>query len=822
MNLGGQWQMRELPAGEWICSDVPGSVAKTLMKYGQMPDPFWRNNEALVRDFSRKSYELVHLFSVSTAFLHEREVELVCEGIDTLSDIRLNGVLLASTDNMHRVWRLPCSHLLSEGKNEIRIQLFSPLAYIENYEAPAGKEISFSACGAMKGNQYIRKAHSMFGWDWGYQVPDAGIWRDIYLESHAGVRLDEVEVLQSHVSGSVELTVHTTLHIFSGEKNEYDVEVCLEDPDGGVLFCETLPQRSVDSRVITVTNPRLWWPNDYGDSPLYRLSVRVLDDDENIEKVLHIGLRTLTVSQEKDEWGSEFAFVVNGVKIFAKGANYIPEETIYPYITTKKQKHLIDSCVDAHFNMLRVWGGGYYPSDTFYSYCDEAGIIIWQDLMFACNVYDLTDDLARNIEAEVKDNVRRLRHHACLGLWCGNNEIESGWDHWPEIMCHSDLLRQDYIAIFEDLLPKTVAACDQQTFYWYSSPSSGGHFDAPDDENRGDSHCWDVWHGRKPFMEYCKHFFRFCSEFGFESFPCMKTIETFSLPEDRNIFSKVMEGHQKNGTANEKILYYISEQFLYPKNFESLVYVSGIMQAAAIKTGVEHWRRHRGRCMGSLYWQLNDNGPVASWSSIDYFGRWKALHYMARNFYAPVAISVVAASNLIAVYAVNDSLAATQIRLVAGVKDFSFQVLAEKEFASDIPAASATEVFKQDYSSLISGREERVFFYCRLLQNDRILMEETHLFVPDKYAELPKTNIKFQMQKTDTEYEIILRAKKYARYVALDFLGYDAIFSDNYFDITSDAPMRIRVKQILTLGSQEVTADQLSGDLSICSLSDSY
>ena len=357
------------------------------------------------------------------------------------------------------------------------------------------------------------------------------------------------------------------------------------------------------------------------------------------------------------------------------GGNYIPEDCIYSRITPEVQKYILESCKRANFNCVRVWGGGYYPSDHFYDLCDEMGLIVWQDLMFACNVYDLTEEFEDNITKEITENVKRLRHHASLGLWCGNNEMESAWDHWPEVQSESKYLRADYIKMFEYIVPKAVRAADSETFFWQSSPSSGGCFDDPDDENRGDCHYWDVWHGQKPFTDYQKHYFRFCSEFGFQSFPCLKTVESFTEEKDRNIFSRVMENHQKNPAANGKILYYLSENFRYPENFRKLLYVSQILQGMAMKYGVDHWRRHRGRCMGTLYWQINDNWPVASWASIDYFGRWKALHYMAKKFYGPQAVSMCMDGDIMQVYLANESMDAQSYQVAFYVKNMECEIL---------------------------------------------------------------------------------------------------------------------------------------------------
>ena len=347
-----------------------------------------------------------------------------------------------------------------------------------------------------------------------------------------------------------------------------------------------------------------------------------------------IGLRTVTVCTDADEWGNQFAFVVNGQKIFAMGANYIPEDNLLGHLSEERSERLIRDCARANFNCIRIWGGGYYPEDYVYDACDRYGILVWQDLMFACNVYDLNDEFEANILAETADNVKRIRHHACLGLWCGNNEMEWGWRDWGRLEGHRPKYKADYTKIFEMLLPRLVKQVDDQTYYWLSSPSSGGSFDDPNDFNRGDNHYWEVWHSNKPFTEYRDFYFRFCSEFGFQSFPGKKTLDSFSLPEDQNIFSEVMESHQKNGLANTKIFSYISGYYKYPKDMESIAYISQILQLKAIQYGVEHWRRNWGRCMGSIYWQLNDCWPVASWASIDYYGRWKALHYGAKRFYA--------------------------------------------------------------------------------------------------------------------------------------------------------------------------------------------
>ena len=597
-DLTGQWQMREMLMGTWMPVSIPGSVISALLENGKIDDPYYRTNEYEVREMMRKDYVFEKTFDVDEKILAMNDIELVCDGLDTIAEIYLNGQCIGKADNMHRTWRFDCRGILEE-KNILQIIFRSPIEYVENYKETEGNEITNIAAGAMKGNQYIRKAHSMFGWDWGAQLPDMGIWRNIRIEAFDRMRLTEPLIEQQHspegvtlkvkaqLAMSVALTQDWGVDVYDGNSEDLskmpamtdrNMTISVFDPDGTKIGMTVSPACS-EAAVFEIREPKLWWTNGLGAHPLYKVRIELADKNAVLQEVkeYRIGLRTLTVSQDKDQWGSEFAFKINGVKIFTKGADYIPEDCIYSRITKDRLAMLVDTSVRSNFNCLRVWGGGYYPSDDFYDLCDENGLIVWQDLMYACNVYDFNDDFEKNIIAETKDNVRRLRHHACLGMWCGNNEIESAWHHWPSFQGHSEKLRADYIKQFEYCLPKTVKKYDSQTFYWPSSPSSGGCFDDPDDENRGDTHYWDVWHGQKPFSDYHNHYFRFCSEFGFQSFPSIKTVRTYTEADDRNIFSEVMESHQKNDAANGKMLYYLSENFQYPKDFESKEEVVNIL-----------------------------------------------------------------------------------------------------------------------------------------------------------------------------------------------------------------------------------------------------
>ena len=444
-----------------------------------------------------------------------------------------------------------------------------------------------------------------------------------------------------------------------------------------------------------------------------------------------------------------------------------------------------------HFNCIRIWGGGYYPADVFYDYCDEHGLIVWQDFMYACNVYELTDALRESIIEETKDNVKRLRHHASLGLWCGNNEMESAWDHWGGFNDHSDALKQDYLTMFEKLIPEALKSENDATFYWPSSPSSGGNFTDPDSDDIGDRHYWDVWHGEKPFSDYENYYFRFCSEFGFQSFPCKKTINTFTLPEDHNIFSEVMESHQKNGSANAKILHYIAENFLYPKDFESLIYISQVLQAIAIKSGVEHWRRNRGRCMGAIYWQLNDNWPVASWASIDYFGRWKALQYFSRHFYADVLGSLKVSEDAVYTpYLQNETMQEVSSDVTVFVKNMLGEVLWKNSQRAVCEPLSVKAMGPVSLKDVIEGRESEVFVEAVFTHSDGTLSRQVEMPKPYKHMQIKKAEITFDVMIEGDLLTVRLKSDAPAFFVSVES-NVDLVWSDNFMHLTGKEPYEI-------------------------------
>lgn len=820
LSLNGAWQMMKKGETVWRDAQVPGSVYQDLLTAGDLPDPYYRDNEHVWLQLAESDYEYRKTFEIDEHMLRCDRLILRCEGLDTLAEIWLNGEQVARTDNMHRTWEFDVRSFLHSGENSILVQFSSPLSFLRENHA---RNPLWGVDSTVAGFPHLRKAHYMFGWDWGPKLPDAGIWREIGIWGYEAGRLEDVRIRQHHRTGAVDVHVHVSAVLFRDVHAE--IEVNLTGPDGESSVIRPGSYSRHDGKleseiVFQVSKPRLWWPNGYGEQPLYHVSVQFISNGRILdEKKYDIGLRTLRVKREPDEWGESFEFEINGISIFARGANYIPEDNLLGRGSRERTRQLIRDCVDAHFNCIRVWGGGVYPSDDFYDWCDRYGLIVWQDFMFACAVYEMNEAFADNIRQEAVDQVIRLRHHPSLGIWCGNNEMEWAWEEWN--MPKPPKLRTDYLKQFEMLLPDIVAKYDSDRAYWPASPSSGGNFDRPNDFDRGDVHYWDVWHGFKPFSEYRKFYFRFCSEFGFQSFPLIKTAQTFTAPEDRNIFSPVMESHQKDKGANGKILYSLSENFLYPKDFRSVLYVSQLLQAEAIRYGVEHWRRNRGRCMGAIYWQLNDCWPTASWSSIDYYGRWKVLHYYAKRFFAPVMASACEEGTAVRFAVSNDSLHHIQGVLLWAIRDREGASLKEGRWPVDVPALSVQTGEQLDFAGMVPEpyRRERYLQY-RFMVEGKSVSEGTVLFVKTKHFDFLQPEIHCEIAESDEGFIVKVQSKSFAKYVWLDLRDADCRFSDNGFDLIPGFAKEIEVKRESL--SKPLEPAEFMEQLEILSLVDTY
>ena len=781
--LNENWRMRCI-GEDFQPAAVPGTVYTDLLRNGNMEDPFWKDNEIRALSLMEKDYEYETCFDLDEDLPSQDKILLRFDGLDTIADIYLNQKHVGKAFNMHRVWEYDVTQDIRDKENILRVVLHSPLRYIRE---------EFSKCrtmgseDAMDGFVHIRKAHCMFGWDWGAHLPDAGIFREVSLIGVKGARLDSVYIRQEHLEEKVVLHLQVEDESVSDlPKTSYTVEIT--SPDGRTQSYQDSPKE------IGIEKPMLWWPNGYGEQPLYTVKVTLYAEGEAADVwERRIGLRTLTMRTDKDEWGARFAHEVNGVAIFARGADYIPEDHLLGRVTPETTRKLLRQCVAANYNAVRVWGGGYYPDDWFYDICDELGLIVWQDFMFACAVYELTPEFKANIRQEFIDNIKRLRHHASLGLWCGNNEMEMFVEEGHHWVTKKTEVR-DYIIMYEQMIPEILEEYDPQTFYWPASPSSGGAFDEPNSPDRGDVHYWKVWHGNRPFSEYRKYFFRYASEFGFQSFPARKTIETFTDdPKDMNIFSYVMEKHQRQYGANGKIMNYMQQIYLYPSDFENVIYASQLLQADAIRYGVEHFRRNRGRCMGAIVWQLNDCWPVVSWSSIDYCGRWKALHYAEKRFFAPLMISCQEEGMMtqeadmnrehfefeksVRLNVANETRKEQRVQVSWALRNAKAEILYDggtKEL--EVPALSSMWL---DKVLLPKADIFSEYVSYELRQEGKVISEGTVIFSYPKYFRYKEPDLSYRMEGD----EIIVSAKAYAKSVEIQNAAEDLVLSDNYFDI---------------------------------------
>lgn len=785
-SLAGRWQFRQAGTQAWLPATVPGDVHTDLLAVGRIPDPFVADNERRVQWVAESDWEYRCSFTCADELLAEERVLLVCDGLDTLATVTLNGSLLGRAGNLFRQYRWDVRQLLhAEDASELRITFASPVRYAsEKQKVRALPGVSQ----AIPGGPYLRKAPYQFGWDWGPQLPPVGIWKDLRLEGYTGARVEQVHLRQAHGGGQVTVEARVTVERWSEMPLIADVRIFA--PDGEVMEGSSAVTDGEATVRVPILRPQLWWPNGYGPQPLYRVQVSVRarnsSDDKPLDRrIFQIGLRTVELRQEQDTWGRSFAFVVNGVPIFAKGSNWIPADSFPTRITGEHLEGLIRSAAETHQNMLRIWGGGFYEEERFYDLCDRYGILVWQDFIFSCSVYPLDDDeFLENVRVEVMQNIRRLRHRASLALWCGNNEMEEGWVGWGWDRAELQDMKDAYDRFFHHTLREWCAAEDPDHSYWPSSPSSDTPFEDPNGQRQGDAHYWDVWHKRKPFTAYRDQYPRFMSEFGFQALPPLATIRTYADEADWNMTSYIMEQHQKNASGNALMVAQMLDTFRLPKDFDSLVYVSLALQAEGIRYGVEHWRRHMDRVAGTLYWQLDDCWPVASWSSLDYFGRWKALHYAARRFYAPLMLSIEDHPPQQAIHVSSDLR-----ELVEGVVRWSLETLHGEVLAlgqEPVKAAplASTHVRTLDFGDRVSDDNRReLIFITEWWQEDRRVALQTATFVPTKHLSLTDPVVTTHLCSEDGQLIVELASHSLARLVELTLEGCDVIWSDNYFDL---------------------------------------
>lgn len=770
------WTM-EYDGFEPLPCQAPCTMYSVLLSAGKIPDPFYGTNERELRHLGEKDCAFTSIFTPEEGLLSKEHVELTFFGLDTLCTIFLNGHRLGRVKNMHRTYVFSVKEKLLPGENTLRLEFASP---VRCFTQEQRRHYLYMNDGdTIPGAAHLRKAMYQSGWDWGPTLPDMGIFREVELRGYNTDRLEHVLVSQRHEDGVVNVdlrvsTVHSApCEIYASLDGR---RIRLQEGEG----------------TITVVGPRLWWVRGYGDQPLYDLTVELVHEGQVIDTARRrIGLRTLTVSTAKDPdgKGSEFCFVINGVKIFSMGANYVPMDNLLSRVTNERLDTLVAQAADANFNTLRVWGGGYYPEDHFYDLCDQYGIVVWQDFMVACANIWLTDEMEAEFTLESADNLSRLQHHPSLGLLCGNNEMELMILDGAQ---NTELVRHDYLHLYEHLLPQQCRKYAPDTFYWPSSPSSCGGFDDPGNHARGDVHYWTVWHGLVPMTSYRQLHVRFCSEYGFESFPSMKTIRSFCPEESLNCFSRIMDNHQKCKGGSAKLLWYLSEQYLYPSAFENLVYASQLLQADAIRYAVEHFRRERGYCMGSTYWQFNDCWPVASWASVDSFGRYKALHYAARKFYAPIAMGLFLENGVLTVNLSNETMLNFRGSVQVSLRRADYSPIHQQTRQISVSSLSS-----QDVLTCSAACENPYDVYvCAELYDEQgnFLARRCETLVPPKHFLWKKPQITTAFRDVEEGVEIQVSSDVFASGVFLDFRNFDCVLSDNFFPLTDGKPYRVTVK----------------------------
>ncbi len=773
------WEFRQANTEAWKPTEIPASVHSALLKNGMIEDPFYRDNEEKLQWIEREDWEFQCTFDVAEDVLARKHVELIFKGLDTYAQVFLNDSLVLEADNMFRTWQVDAKKWLKPSGNKLHIYFESPTKKVEQdwkalgYELPGGIRTM------------TRKAQFHYGWDWGprfvgcgiLKMPEIVAWDDLLIEN-----------------------IFVTTQSFTKEKARMVARIRYRSDFAGpvTLIAQDGKRKSLEDRTLLVgvhedsvtwdvPDPQLWWCHGLGEPHLYDFSVSVKRGVATIEKNnVRTGIRTVELVRERDAAGESFYFKLNGVPVFAKGANYIPQDIFQDRVAPEQYKRLLDDAVASNMNMLRVWGGGIYEDDLFYQLCDARGIMVWQDFMYACAMYP-GGKFLKNSALEAYEQIERLRQHPCIALWCGNNENNEAWNHWGWQMQFTEAQRtklwRDYELLFNDLLPTYVTNYGGGVPYWESSPKYGRS--NPKSNTEGDSHYWGVWHDEEPFSVFNKKVPRFMSEYGFQSFPEWRTIQSFTLPEDRQLDSKVMLTHQKHPRGNALIAEYMKRDYRPVKNFEDFVYVSQILQAEGMRTGIEAHRRSKPYCMGTLYWQLNDVWPVASWSSIDYFGRWKALQYVVRDVFSPVIALPIVEDDILKVYGVSDLPSETKATVQVRAFDFDGKKLSDVTKLDVALKPDSSRMIWQGYLKTVLDKQKLENTVVEITLKDtegKLLSRRLFYLCPPRKLNLPRTRVAVKVAQVNDGYQLTLESGKLAKNVQLGTEA-NGFFSDNYFDL---------------------------------------
>ncbi len=797
------WQFRQAGTFEWMPATVPGTIHTDLIAAGKIEDPYYRLNERSTQWIDKVNWEYRTTFSVSTSDLDKQNIRLVFEGLDTYASVYLNGKLVINADNMFITWKHDIKKFLKLGDNELRIYFTSPLIQgLEKQETfgfqlPAINDQSETGgLGPNKVSVFTRKAGYHFGWDWGPRLVTSGIWRPVYFEAWEDARISSLHIIQKKLDKK-SAYLFAEVGVDAANAGNLTLTLLVNGTKITSASINVVKGVSVQKAGFKIDNPEIWWPNGLGEHPLYNITAELSSTGKLIDsKSETIGLRTIKLVRKPDATGDgeSFYFEVNGRPVFAKGANYIPNDVFLPRVKPETYKFIVKSAADANMNMLRVWGGGVYENDLFYELCDKYGIMVWQDFMFACSMYPGDKEFLNSIRCEAEDNVKRLRNHACIAIWCGNNEIETAWAQghedwgwgWKKLYNpqQRETIWNAYDTIFHHILPAVVSANTDHQPYWQSSPSAGMGKLAGYKNNSGDMHYWGVWHGQHPFSDFRKYRARFMSEYGFQSFPEFNSVKKYTLPQDWNIESEVMASHQRSGIGNLRIKEYMEKDYIIPTDFEQFLYVGQLLQAEAIKMALLTHRRDMPYCMGSLYWQINDCWPVASWSGIDYYGKWKALHYFVREACKNQAINLVADDNKLTISGISDLIEKTPAVLELNLVDFNGKSYWSKLVKVTLPSNGSSVIFSIDLKDLpIGGLESEIVLSALLMKGKTEIDRQFFYFAKPAKLNLPEPGIKTNISSKGGAFEVEITSEKLCKNLMLISDNINVQFSDNFFDM---------------------------------------
>ena len=814
----------------WYKADVPGVVHTDLMANGIIEDPFYRLNERAVQWIDKEDWIYETEFTGHDKIVTRENQQIVFKGLDTYADVYLNDSLILKANNMFLEWKTNVKGILKAGKNKLKVYFHSPV----KIDMPKWEALPYqlkadndqSENGGLLNRKigiFARKAGYHYGWDWGPRLVTSGIWRPVYLEAWDNIKIENVHIIQKEVS-SERANLTSAVEIISSRNIKNAIITIKADERLIATKCADLKKGLNEFRLdYTIKEPQLWWSNGLGNPYLYKFTTAVSLENHISDSIsCNLGIRSLKVIADKDKYGRSLYFELNGKPVFMKGANYIPGDNFLPRITPEKYEKAILDAKNANMNMLRVWGGGIYEDDLFYDFCDKHGILVWQDFMFACALYPGDKAFTESVKQEAIYNVKRLRNHPCLALWCGNNENIDAWFGWGwkkeyEAMenGYADKLWNDLYNLYFRLLPQVVEEYGGGTGYRGSSPIA--YPDKKSDGIHGDSHFWGVWHGNMPISQYNKERSRFFSEYGFQAFPEFESVKMYApLKEDHRIDSEVMMSHQRGGiAANNKIKEYMLKSYNKPKDFESFLYVGMLLQGDAIKTAMEAHRRDMPYCMGSLFWQHNDCWPVASWSSRDYYGRWKAQHYFARKAYDMILVSPVVMDGQLTVHLVSDYLKPVRGKFTLKVMDMEGNIIYSKAETTKTPVNSSKLIFKSDIKK-ISGNASfnDIIIYTEFQTSNKTYTNIAYT-AEQKFMNYRPANIKWKIKKINDGYELLLTSEVFARGVFLSLPGIDSFFEDNYFDLLPHSPKVIKLRSSKTL-------NEIDQQIKVTSLVDSY